>query len=437
MKWAFLAFRNVFRQSRRTVTLGINYLFISLILLLVFSLSEGVRQNIGQTVTAAVAGHLSLAGETVIDGKPYTGITGAPTITARIKKEYPGARIEQRYSLYATVYHQDLSKRLSFQGLEESTAVTGQLEIVAGSLRDFQSQKNSILVPQAVAEYFNLKVGDELLVAARTHYGAFNTASFQVKALYRSANYFIQETLFTHFDYLRNFDLAPADAATNLFVWFPDRTDLNQKRNRVMDLLDSLGYKTAKPDGDSGGLAVVTAASPQYKTTDPGVNEKRLKIATIDEVLVILGQVLSAVNALGLGVAALLLFIIAVSLFINLRMTIHERMKEIGTLRALGAQASQVTRLFLLEALFLGLIFTVLGLGIGFLLAGFLAFGPPLEPRGLLMLFLDRGHFVIVPTIQAVGGILGSLAVFTLVFAYFPARYGGRIRAVEAMNRTT
>jgi ABC-type antimicrobial peptide transport system permease subunit len=181
---------------------------------------------------------------------------------------------------------------------------------------------------------------------------------------------------------------------------------------------------------------VVAAATPQYKVEGADVNEKRLTVATVNEVIAILSQVLDAVNAAGGFLAAIMLFIIAISIFINMRMTISDRMQEIGTLRAIGTDTKDIVLMLIFENVFLSLMFVLAGIVAALLIIGFVSNLLSLPPAGILSLFLDQGHLVLIPTFGAMGLILAVAFVFTSVFSFFPARHGGKIRAVVALSKT-
>lgn len=433
-----LAFKNIFRQKKRSFTLGINYFVIALLILLLLSFSEGVKKNFSGNLISATAGHLSISGETVIKGKTLVGISAYPVITEAIQKEFGSdARIVTRYKLYSTVYNRGISKRLSFQGInpETDTGLRNQVEVKEGSWDSYANTNNGVLVSRATADYLQLAVGDEVVIATRTRFGAFNTATISVKGIYESANYFVQDIVLCHFDFLQKVDLNDPSSASSIFVYFPTLDKLDDKRNALMTLLSADGYVTTKPTDGTDAISGISGASPQYKMLDTSVNQKKLKIATVNEVIGLLTQVLTAVNAAGLAVAAIMLFITAISIFINMRMTINDRMQEIGTLRAIGTKIQDIILMLIFENVFLSLIFVVAGLVFGIVLIFILAHFLTLPPAGILSLFLDNGHLVLVPTAGALLSITGLVVLFTMVFSFFPARYGGKVSPAIALGK--
>ncbi len=69
------------------------------------------------------------------------------------------------------------------------------------------------------------------------------------------------------------------------------------------------------------------------------------------------------------AVAAVSLLVSAIMIFIVLYISVHERMKEIGILRSIGARKKDIQKMFLFEAGMLGLIAGVMAVGVCFILS--------------------------------------------------------------------
>jgi hypothetical protein len=85
--------------------------------------------------------------------------------------------------------------------------------------------------------------------------------------------------------------------------------------------------------------------------------------------------------------AAVVLFVGAFLIFNTLSMTVVERVREVGLLRAVGATRRQVMGIFLLQALVVGIIGTVvgiaLGLALGAIVVAFLRYAEGIRVAGL------------------------------------------------------
>lgn len=125
-------------------------------------------------------------------------------------------------------------------------------------------------------------------------------------------------------------------------------------------------------------------------------------------------------------IGAVGLFVGAFLIFNALSMTVVERVRELGLLRAAGASRGQLTRFILLQALVIGALGSLLGVALGAVLAALMAawirtvgavpVGPP--PVRLA---------------DVVVAVVMGLAV-TLAAAVEPARRAGRVSPVEALK---
>jgi ABC-type lipoprotein release transport system permease subunit len=434
----YVALKNVFRQKKRSFTLGVNYAIVTFILVLLFAFSQGARVNISSNLVRSSAGHITISGQYIVSGRVYNGLLRTPEIIAVARKTLGSdVQILPRYLVRSAVYYKGLSKRLSLVGIDTriEEGFRDQITFVQGSWQEFLDNPNAVVIPAATAEYFGLGYDDEVVVSTRTRFGAFNTGTLKVKGIYTTDNFFIQSQVLAHFDFLRNLDLSPEDASSTLFLYLPSASGLSEKRDRLASALQASGFEVNKPKNDNEAVAAITAASPRYELDKEGRDRVRLTLATIDEVLGLVRSILNAVSAVGTLIAAIMLFIIAVSIFINLRMSINERLREIGTMRTIGVEAGGVTALFMFEAVLLALIFSVIGTALALGVIALLRYAIVLPLSGNAALFLNRGHLMLVPRLGDIVLIVALIGTFSALFSYFPARRGGRIRPVEALTR--
>ncbi|MFP5343187.1 MAG: FtsX-like permease family protein [Candidatus Limnocylindria bacterium] len=125
-------------------------------------------------------------------------------------------------------------------------------------------------------------------------------------------------------------------------------------------------------------------------------------------------------------ISAVALFAGAFLIFNTLSMTVVERLRELGLLRAAGASRDQVTGFMLVQASVIGVLGSMLGVGLGIVLGGIVAAW--VRTVGDVPL----GTPAIAPGAVAVSLALG--VVVTLAAALEPARRAGRIAPVEALK---
>ena len=160
-------------------------------------------------------------------------------------------------------------------------------------------------------------------------------------------------------------------------------------------------------------LEVALTTEP-YVLSSPGELAASLRVSTAD---------FRSTTAL---IAAVALFVGAFLIFNTLSMTVTERVRELGLLRAAGATRRQVGRFVIVQALILGIVGSIVGLVVGIALAELMA----LYVRSIGSIPFER---VGMPVASAVIAIVIGLFV-TLAASLEPARRAGSISPVEALK---
>ena len=131
------------------------------------------------------------------------------------------------------------------------------------------------------------------------------------------------------------------------------------------------------------------------------------------------------INQLVALVYALLAFAVLISLFgiaNTLALSIHERTRELGMLRAIGMSRRQVRTMIRYEAVITALIGALLGMVIGIVFAALIA--QPLKDEGFVLSYP-------IPTLIA---LLLFAAVAGVIAAIAPARRASRLNVLEALQ---
>jgi putative ABC transport system permease protein len=170
----------------------------------------------------------------------------------------------------------------------------------------------------------------------------------------------------------------------------------------------------------------VRFAPGQAGTSRPAFEEAArsmaLEPATLDQVQGAVSDALGRVFGLFDALALIAVLIAALGIVNTLTMSVVERVRELGILRATGMTGRQVARMVVVEAGILGLVGAVLGI-----LTGLAA--------GAAMLALGTGFRVIYEPPWLVMGLAVLLGLLvSMAAAYYPARLASRLSIVRAVQ---
>ncbi len=146
-----------------------------------------------------------------------------------------------------------------------------------------------------------------------------------------------------------------------------------------------------------------------------------------DEQLDVISEGLGFLNIALLAFAAVAVFVGAFIISNTFRIIVAQRTRELALLRAVGATAKQVTWMVVVEALIVGFVASVIGIGVGVLLA--IGLAAAMNAFGFNM---PEGPLTLLPRTVIVGMTVGL--VVTIVSALLPARKAARVPPVAAMR---
>jgi putative ABC transport system permease protein len=260
-------------------------------------------------------------------------------------------------------------------------AEVANVPLRAGTV-DSLADERTILIFSGTADLKGLAVGDQVQITfART-----GPQAFTVGGVYTDNSLFGNYTISLD-EYERNF-VEQLD-----FLVFVDRapgTDTSEARSVIGDVL---------------------ADFPNVEVRNQ-VEFKEEQARAIDQVL-------------GFVIILLLLSgLIAVIGIINtLGLSIYERIRELGLLRAVGMSRRQVKRMVRVEAVIIAVIGALLGLAVGLLLAW--ALQQAMESLGVKEFAIPLGRLVVYVVIAALLGVLASI---------LPARKAAKLDVLEAIS---
>ncbi len=191
----------------------------------------------------------------------------------------------------------------------------------------------------------------------------------------------------------------------------------------------SFGQEVFDKRGQISGIAVEASGGASVPDLRNRLNEKLGEGLQVERSETRTRQITGQLQ----GFRIALLFFAGTSLFVGaflvfnaLSMTVLERTRELGMLRALGSTRAMIARSVILEAMLLGTLGSLLGVLFGYGMA-----------KGLVYLFGKAFLFEITSLILSPFALVSAMVVgiiVTVVAALYPAARAGRVSPVTAMR---
>jgi putative ABC transport system permease protein len=149
-------------------------------------------------------------------------------------------------------------------------------------------------------------------------------------------------------------------------------------------------------------------------------------VITLNQVMTAVSTILTAVQAIVIGIALISLVVGGVNIMNNMYTSVLERTREIGVMKAIGARNEDITTMFIIESGIIGLVGGVLGVIVGG------ALSKTVEYIALTQLESTLIQASLSPAL-IIGALLFSFVV-GVVSGYLPARQAAHLNPVEALR---
>lgn len=329
-----LAVRNLLRYKRRTlltsalVTLGV-------VFVLVFtSISGSFRDMMVGQITDSMLGHIQ------IHRKGYVAAIENLPLNMNIKqKGYKKLERllagEQEISAY--------SPRIKLGGMFSNFTETTNIRLngvdpekefataplLAGRITTGEKglKKGEILVPDLLAKGMNVKVGDTVVIVATNQNGSVNGKQFRVGGILESATGPGGRDGYVHFDDAVELLRMEQPEISEVAIRLKSFGKLHAVEKRLKAAVESEKNQAGKPMFE---LHTWEQLSPFY-------------------------NIVKMLNLMTLFIKVMLIAIVLISIMNVMMMAVFERVREIGTIAAIGTPPGTIRSLFLVEGLCLGL----------------------------------------------------------------------------------
>ena len=427
-----LSLRNLMRQKKRNSLLGLALVLGMMMMVLALSFANGISDVLFNQVIVKFTGHISV--KRFEDGRIHSPIIRDKTnLIHLIRENVSGIKsLQERIFVFTRAIGKGRSDNLLVMSSSFDREFYESFTILEGEYENFlgEAYNNPIMITADKARYLRVGLFDEIPVRFRTLKGQFQTETLTVATIIAPNNIFM--------DF---FSILPIEQMRVL-------NGLDYEEAGIIDMVLEVP-KSATKQADVLHAALVehygsTGVLPRTRTTSE-LQEKlqsliressdipQLDIQTMDENASD-ALMFERVFTLLIACLGLVIFLIILIGIVNtLNMTVRERTREVGTLRALGMQSWEIQKLFLLEMMALAFISCVLGSLLAW--AAMLVIGAiPIHTTTLLGIFLVEGKLHFVSEFRDIV-LMGSLILLTVMAAaYLPTRRAAKLSIIKALG---
>lgn len=424
-----IAIRNLIQNRKRTLLLGTAIAMVTTLLVMLSALFNGMQETMLRTSTTLMTGHVNVAGFYKV-----TSGTAAPVVTKYAKlrdivsKATPdlkavvvrgrgwGKVVSDTTSLQAALVGVDITNEVGFKDV---------VQVLTGSV-DALKDPHTALIFKAQAERLEVKVGDILTLSAPSFRGVTNTVDVKIVAIAKDLGFLSSFNVFLHHDAIRDLYQLDSAATGAIQVYLKDAEKADEVAALLRKEVEKQGYRVMDK-----------VAMPFFRKFDTVRREdwvgQKIDITTWIDEMQFIRMVLTTLSWLIRILVGVLMVIIVIGVMNTLWMSIRERTREIGTVRAIGMSWWRVMAMFVIEAALLSIAATVVGAVLATLLcAGMNAAQIVVAKQFQLFLMSDTLHLLVDgPTLAwsiliiVVGTTLGSL---------YPSWRAANMRPVVAMQ---
>ena len=438
-----IAVRNLIQATRRTLLLGSALAAVTMLLVVLLSLSQGITDNMIRSATALSSGHVNVAGFFKMSSTQSAPIVSdSQKVRAIVEEAVPEAVfVNSRHRGWGKLVSESGSLQAGFNGIkldeeplfkevvqlaQESEYKDGGRDEVLGDLAGL-SEPNTVMIFASQAKRLEVGVGDALTISTETLRGNRNTTDVTIVAIGRDMGFLSNWTVFLPTQTVLDLYALKPDTTGSIQVFLKDEKQSEAVMARLRGVLEGQGYTLMEHQ-----------AQPFWAKFENVNNEdwtgQKLDLTTWEDEVSYLTWVVRGLDTISFFLISILVFIIAVGIMNTMVISVRERTREIGTLRAVGMSRLKVLVMILFEALVLGAAASTAGALAGALLClGIDAAGVAVPSDAVRVILLsDTLHLVVVP-----GQIVTAIVVFTTITglaSLIPAFRASRLQPITAMQ---
>ncbi len=400
-----LAWRNIWRHKRRTIIIVLAMSLTLALMMWYDGLMNGFTDAIYGNAVKILGGNVQVHAEgyrAEANSNPLFPLADPQAVIDAAEANPLTLAATQRISTGGLVTSREGAFSVGIIGIEPEKEMT--VNIIGQNVKEGRNltsdDLDSVLIGKGLADAMGVKVGDRITMVGRSQHEQMRQRTMTVIGI---------------------FDLGLTDIEKqSVYISLGEAQALYEVTGstEVAIFLEKLGQESAVIDSMKPGL-------PGYEIESFQANYPDLASAinTKSGVMDVFSIIIIAIA--GVGILNLLL------------MAVYERTREIGVLGAMGLKPNQISLLFVLEGIMIGLVGVVAGIILGLAINGYLMkvgldFGNMTQAASYMALIQSRAY----PTwgIEKLPLRVSKIVIISALAALIPAAEAGRREPAEALH---
>lgn len=409
-----IAIRNIMRHKRRTifssVTIAVGMLVFILMNSMMAGMDQGMIKNMLHLSTGAIRITTKLYEENMQTYSLQYGLEKADEIEFELLKDKRVSGVTQRTQFLGQLSNNSEAVPVAGTVINElkDSSVFDISKYIDGAYFSNQND-HEIILGSGLARDLGAKAGDYITLYSLTKYDSRNADEFLVAGILKSTDPTINKNgVFITYTAAEEF-LDLDGLVTEIDIAVKDRMSFAAFMQDVKDVQN--GLQTIHPD---------------------------LSVKSFMEIGAAFFKISKSKEAFGIVFMIIILLIAGVGIFNTVFMSVYERIREIGVLRAHGMTPGEINVLFILEGIITGICGSILGITCGVIVNILLILkGLPMEK---IMGNIDMGDIPLQGTIYGVWNFYALVFVLTFgvlvstVASILPARVASKMQVTRALK---
>jgi len=431
-----MAYRNVTRQGKRSLLLALSMGFGVLIITNVNSLTAGMGNSIESNFSKVLGGHVYISGEIVTASKRTLSVIEDRTLVDSALVPFADLIVQsnKRSSAAGTLSFGAKSTRSSVAGVDFAieTGVFDNLQLIAGDFSQM-AQLKTLIVPQKIATELGVSAGESILIRASTVTGQQNLVEWTIGAVVADPEGIAQVTAYANRVDVNGLIGLEPESYQQLNLVLNKVTDMDPIRDQLLTYFSANASVQPADEENPMKQMMMGMTGNLIENIEEPWDGTRFTVTNLNDAMSDVVALIGALKKISLAVFVVMLLIIMVGITNSYRMVVLERISEIGTLRAMGAQRSWIFRLFMTESVITALMGASGGV-VGAVLVSLLLGTLTIAGGGPLSMFTVTGHLQFPLSVISLGASLVVTALVAAAAVYFPARKAANMAPGDALR---